>query len=1000
MGVNGRDEEDTGGTALPQGDKRYRLIVEDAEDFAIITVDEAGLITSWNSGAERLLGYSEAEAVGQPGAIFFIAEDRAAGVPDREMNRAHSDGRAVNERWHRRKDGSRFWGSGLMMRMAHGGYLKIFRDRTSEHEAEAALRQANLRHETLAAEQAAILGQLTEGVIVADAEGRIVFVNDAAERLHGVKNLDVTPEAYSESYHLFTEDGRPYPPRELPLARAVLEGETVLDARWRIRRPDGTEIVAIGSARPLETAGRRLGGVLTLRDDTQRRDAEQALRESEERLRIVQAAGGIGSFDYDLQKDEAICSPEYYSLMGLPQGTPINRETWNAAIHPDDRQKALQSLEQSIAERKAFDYEYRIIRADTGEVRWLAGRADVVFDAENRPWRYVGGNTDVTGRRAAEEALREQGRTLATLNRVGAAVAGELDLQRLVQMVTDAGVELTGAEFGAFFYNVINDAGESFMLYTLSGAKPSQFDFGMPRATAVFHPTFAGEGVIRSDDITKDPRYGLSEPHFGMPEGHLPVTSYLAVPVIGRTGEVIGGLFFGHSAPGRFGERHEQLMTGIAAQAAIGIDNARLFQAAQKEVAERMRAEAELRRLNETLEQRVAEEVARRAEAEEALRQAQKMETLGQLTGGVAHDFNNLLQIVSGNLDLLQRGLPEDAVRLRRAADNAMKGAERAAVLTQRLLAFSRRQPLSPKPIDVNRLVSGMSELLHRSLGETIAVETVLGSGLWPVEADPHQLENAILNLAVNARDAMPEGGKLTIETCNTHLDRAYTAHHAGVSPGQYVAICVSDSGAGMEPEMLERVFEPFFTTKEVGKGTGLGLSMVYGYVKQSGGHVKLYSEPGEGTTVKLYLPRLAGGLAAEEEEVDHPVPEGAQEETILVCEDDDDVRAYSVEVLRELGYRVLEAHDGPSALRLLERQEGRVDLLFTDVVLPSGMNGADVAAEARKLRPDLKVLFTTGYARNAIVHHGRLDAGVELITKPFSYADLAARIRDLLDGS
>jgi CheY-like chemotaxis protein len=328
-----------------------------------------------------------------------------------------------------------------------------------------------------------------------------------------------------------------------------------------------------------------------------------------------------------------------------------------------------------------------------------------------------------------------------------------------------------------------------------------------------------------------------------------------------------------------------------------------------------------------------------------------------------------------------------------------MKGAERAAVLTQRLLAFSRRQPLAPKPIDVNRLVSGMSELLHRSLGETIAVETVLAPGLWPVEADPHQLENAILNLAVNARDAMPEGGKLTVETANTHLDRGYTSQNAGVSPGQYVAICVSDSGSGMAPDMLERVFEPFFTTKDVGKGTGLGLSMVYGFVKQSGGHVKIYSEPGVGTTVKLYLPRLAGTIAAEEEQGETPVPAGAMEETILVCEDDDDVRAYSVEVLRELGYRVLEAHDGPAALRLLDRQEGQVDLLFTDVVLPSGMTGDQVAAEARKVRPDLKVLFTTGYARSAIVHHGRLDPGVELITKPFSYAELAARIRDLLDA-
>ena len=407
--------------------------------------------------------------------------------------------------------------------------------------------------------------------------------------------------------------------------------------------------------------------------------------------------------------------------------------------------------------------------------------------------------------------------------------------------------------------------------------------------------------------------------------------------------------------------------------------------------------EAKLAR--DALEAAVEERTAELRATEESLRQAQKMETVGQLTGGVAHDFNNLLQIVTGNLEILQRNLPEDTPRLRRAAENAMTGAKRAAILTQRLLAFSRRQPLAPKPTDPNRLVAGMSELLHRTLGETIEVETVLSSGIWRIEVDPNQLENALLNLAVNARDAMPDGGKLTIETSNTHLDRRYVAQNTEVTTGQYVVICVSDTGEGMDAETVARAFEPFFTTKEVGKGTGLGLSMVYGFVKQSGGHVKVYSEVGEGTTVKVYLPRFHGGPDEDEESVSRLVPEGTREETILVCEDDDDVRAYSVEVLRELGYRVLEAHDGPSALRLLERQEGRVDLLFSDVVLPGGMTGAMLAERARALRPSLRVLFTTGYARNAIVHHGRLDPGVELITKPFTYADLAARVRDILDG-
>jgi signal transduction histidine kinase len=398
-----------------------------------------------------------------------------------------------------------------------------------------------------------------------------------------------------------------------------------------------------------------------------------------------------------------------------------------------------------------------------------------------------------------------------------------------------------------------------------------------------------------------------------------------------------------------------------------------------------------------TANENLRAQIAQRESVESALRQAQKMEVMGQLTGGIAHDFNNLLQVIMGNLEVLQRRKLVADDNAARMIGAARRGAERAATLTQRLLAFARRQPPAPKPIDVNKLVNGMSELLHRTLGESIRIETVQAGGIWRVHADANQLENALLNLAVNARDAMESGGKLTIETANVHLDDTY-AEANEIRPGQYVMIAVSDTGTGMADDVAAKAFEPFFTTKDVGKGSGLGLSQVYGFIKQSGGHAKIYSEPGQGTTIKLYLPRLA-----QQEDVDAAtalagaLPQGQSDRLILIVEDDEDVRAHAVAMLKELGYAVLEAADGTEALRVLDAHPD-VRLLFTDVGLPGGLNGRQLADEARRRRPELDVLFTTGYARNAIVHHGRLDPGVELITKPFTFAALATKVHGIFE--
>jgi PAS domain S-box-containing protein len=431
------------------------------------------------------------------------------------------------------------------------------------------------------------------------------------------------------------------------------------------------------------------------------------------------------------------------------------------------------------------------------------------------------------------------------------------------------------------------------------------------------------------------------------------------------------------------------------------------------DVTERKRSAAQLRAFTETLEDRVRErtreleaENEARKRAEESLRQSQKMEAVGQLTGGIAHDFNNLLTIIQGGLEMIARQTPNldgspAASRILRGKDMALEAARRAAKLTDRLLAFARQQPLDPKPIDCNRLVTGICDLMRRTVGEEVLLETVLSGGLWLASADANQLENALLNLVVNARDAMPNGGKVTIETANCYLDETYvSALSEPVKAGQYVMIAVADTGVGMDDSTLQRAFEPFFTTKGVGKGTGLGLSQVYGFVRQSAGHVAVYSELREGTTVKVYLPRHFGAgehVRELEPAVDESKAIGT--ETVLVVEDDDALRLYTVETLNDLGYSVLAAANGAAALEMLERHQD-IDLLFTDIVMPGGLNGRQLADEAKRRRPVLKVLFTTGYTRNAIVHHGRLDPDVQLVGKPFTFHELARKVRALLDRS
>jgi PAS domain S-box-containing protein len=691
--------------------------------------------------------------------------------------------------------------------------------------------------------------------------------------------------------------------------------------------------------------------------------AEAELRSSHERFRAaVQATRGV-LWTNDAEGRMVGEQLGWAALTG--QGfEEYQGHGWSAAVHPDDAQATIAAWDEAVRRADTFAIEHRVRRFD-GAWRLFSVRAIPVLGRDGRVCEWVGVHTDVTEARAAEDALREETRILEALNKTGGALAAQLDLESIVQTVTDAGVELTGAQFGAFFYNVLSASGESYMLYTLSGAHPSQFDFGMPRNTAVFHPTFAGEGIIRSDDITRDPRYGLSAPHFGMPKGHLPVVSYLAVPVRSRSGEVMGGLFFGYPEPGRFTERHERLIVGIAAQAAVAIDNARLYQAVQQ--------------ARETLEQRVEDRSAELRKVNEALAQAQKLQALGELTGGIAHDFNNLMTVVSGSADVLLRRSDLPETKRRQYLEAISETARRATTLTQQLLAFGRRQTIRPEVLDVDVALDAFAEVLTRTLGSRIQVSLDLEASSKLVRVDRTQLEAAVLNAAVNARDAMPKGGRLTIATRLTDGD-----------PPPFVRITVSDDGLGMPQRVAERAFEPFFTTKEVGKGTGLGLSQIHGFAAQAGGRAEIESVEGSGTNIHILLPVTDEPLPLPgDARASASIPEGCR---ILLVEDNRQVREFARELLVDLGCEVVPASGAREALEALDSED--FDLVFTDVVMPE-TSGVELARTIRSRMPELPVLLATGYSEELL----KTDHDFLVLPKPYDGASLVEAMAAALAG-
>lgn len=661
---------------------------------------------------------------------------------------------------------------------------------------------------------------------------------------------------------------------------------------------------------------------------------EAARNVAADRLHLAAAAARFGTFDFDPVNGTLSWDDRCRELFGLPRDAPVDYGVFLAGVHPDDRERADLAVQHALdpAHREPFHLEYRAVDFSDGTERWLAADGRTLF-VGGTAVRFIGTVLDISAQKRIEDELRASEGLFRTM------------AQAMPNHVWTAPAD---GQLDWF-----ND-----QVYAYSGAAAGSLDGG--GWTSIVHPDDLPAATERWELALKSGHTYEVEMRLRRFDGAWHWHIARAVPVKDDDGKVARW---------------------------IGTNT---------DIQEQKEISAALVDINAVLEQRVEERTSQLQVAEEALRQAQKMEAVGQLTGGLAHDFNNILQGITGALDRVQHriamGRPAEADRFLKAA---LDSANRAAALTHRLLAFSRRQTLDPRPLDANRLIGSMEELVRRTVGPNIAVEVVGAAGLWTVRADGSQLESALLNLCINARDAMPDGGKLTIETANKWLDDR-AARERDVPPGQYVSLCVTDTGTGMTPDVIERAFDPFFTTKPLGRGTGLGLSMIYGFVRQSGGQVRVYSEIGKGTTMCLYFPRHIGEADGEPVAVSEPVESGFGE-TVLVVDDDTTVRLLIAEVLRENHYTLLEAGDGVSALKVLESKQ-RIDLMVTDVGLPGGMNGRQLADAARQLRPEIRILFITGYAENAVVGNGHLEPGMAVLAKPFAMSSFANKVREILE--
>ena len=835
------------------------------------------------------------------------------------------------------------------------GVLCIVNETTERTTYEQRLRESEVRFRNMADNAPVMLW-------VVDDTGYCTYLNprwysftgQTAEQTEGYGWLDAThPDDKERAGQVFMD---------------ALERREPFRLEYRLRRADGTYRWAIDAAEPRFTPdGKFVGYIGSVIDIEERHEIEQKLRESEANLKAI--TNSVDQMIWSTRPDgfHDFYNDRWYEFTGMPYGS-TDGEAWNGMFHPDDQERAWARWRDSLVTGRPYHIEYRL-RHWSGAYRWVIGRANAVRGADGEIVRWYGTCTDIHELKVAE--LHRA--ALITLQEELADLEDPSDIAFAASRML--GETLKTSRVG---YGTINIEAETVLIdrdWTAEGIDSLRGVRHFRDYGSFIDDLKRGETVV-FEDAAEDPR---TRDHSANLE-RISARSIVNIPIREQSG-LVALLFINNARVRQWTEEELTLIRDVAERT--------------RQAVERRRAEAELRHLTQTLEEQVLQRTEELRRSEEQLRQSQKMEAIGQLTGGIAHDFNNNLAVVIGGLSLLQRRLKRGETHdLERLIVGATEGAQRAATLTQRLLAFSRQQPLSPESIDGNRLIAGMNDLLVRSLGEHIRIETVLAAGLWKTRADVSQLENAVLNLAVNARDAMPDGGRLTIETANAHIDDAYSIEH-GIGAGQYVMVAVTDTGVGMAPDVIERAFDPFFTTKAVGKGTGLGLSQVFGFVRQTGGHIKIYSEEKLGTTVKIYLPRFYGEEAAPSVAAAEPQPPRGAGQRVLVVEDDDRVRFFTVETLRDLGYDVTFASGGADALAIL-RAGHRFDLLFTDIVMPE-MNGRKLADAALELQPGLKVIFATGYTSNAVVHNGIIDPGTNFLQKPFNIEQLAKKLHEVL---